>query len=86
MLGANRRLANAKSSVLQENKRDEACVYIRTSFDTYFDRHVLGCMLLCEAVIALLRFAVLAVQRQHTYSYILLLYCSVVKQLLYTTP
>ena len=71
--------------MLQESKREEACVYVRTSFDTYSDRHVLGCsMLLCAAVIALLCFAVLAVQRQHTYSYILLLDCSAVKQLLYT--
>ena len=71
--------------MLQESKREEACVYVRTSFDTYSDRHVLDCMLLCAAVIALLCFAVLAVQRQHTYSYILLLYCSAVKQqLLYT--
>ena len=29
ILGANRRLANAKSAMLQENKRDAACMYIR---------------------------------------------------------
>ena len=69
--------------MLQENKRDAACMYVRTSFDAYSDRHVLGCLLLCAAMIALLCFAVLAVQHQHIYSYILLLYCSAVK-LLYT--
>ena len=73
ILGGNRRLANAKSSMLQENKRDAACMYVQTSFDTYSDRHVLG-LLLCAGVIALCC-AVLVVQRQHTYSYILLLYC-----------
>ena len=61
--------------MLQENKRDAACMYVRTSFGTYSDRHVLGCLLLCAAVIALVCCAVLAVQRQHTYSYVLLLYC-----------
>ena len=52
ILGANRRLANAKISMLQENKRDAACVYVHTSFDTYSDRHVLG-LLHCAEVIAL---------------------------------
>ena len=46
-------------------------------FYTCSDRHELGLCLLCAGVIALLLCcAVLAVQRQHTYSYILLLlYC-----------
>ena len=55
-------------------------MYIHNSFDTYSDRHVLGYLLLCAGVIVLLcrgvlRFAVLAIQRQHTYSYKLLLHC-----------
>ena len=32
ILGANRRLADAKSSMPQENKRDEAYIYVRTFF------------------------------------------------------
>ena len=56
-------------------------------FYTCSDRHELGLCLLCAGVIALLLCcAVLAVQRQHTYSYILLLYCLTVKKLLYTRP
>ena len=58
MLGANRRLANAKSYMLQEDKRDVACMYVHTSFDTYSDRHVLG-LLLCAEGIALLWCALL---------------------------
>ena len=72
LFGADRRLANAKSSMLQETKRDAACMYAHTSFDAYSNRHVLG-QLLCARGITLC-FAVLAVQR-HTYSYILLRYC-----------
>ena len=67
ILGANRRLANAKSSMLQENKRDAACMYVHT-FDTYSGRHVLA-LLLCAGGIALCC-AVFAVQR-HTYPYML---------------
>ena len=66
----------------QENKRDEAYMYVRTFLHTYPDRHVLGCMLLCAAVITLLCYAVLAVQRQYTCSYILLLHCCALEQLL----
>ena len=66
----------------QENKRDEAYIYVRTFLHAYADRHALGCTLLCAAVIALLCYAVLAVQRQYTYSYILLLHCSALDQLL----
>ena len=51
ILGANRRLANAKISMLQEINPDAACMYVHTSFDMYSDRHVLG--LLCAGVIAL---------------------------------
>ena len=36
--------------MLQEDKRDVACMYVHTSFDTYSDRHVLG-LLLCAGVI-----------------------------------
>ena len=62
--------------MLQENKRDAACIYLYTSFDTYSDRHVLGCLLLCAAVVALLRcallcFAVLCCARGSTTTYIL---------------
>ena len=59
ILGANRRLANAKSSMLQEHKLYAACMYVHTSCRTYSDRHGLG-LLLCAGVIALC-FAVLAV-------------------------
>ena len=52
ILGACRRLANAKSSMLQKNNPDAACMYVHTSFDTYSDRLVLG-LLLCAGVIAL---------------------------------
>ena len=34
ILGANRRLANTKSSMLQENNPDAACMYVHTYFDT----------------------------------------------------
>ena len=50
ILGANRRLANAKSSMLQENNPAAASMYVHTSFDLYSDRHVLG-LLLCPGVI-----------------------------------
>ena len=40
--------------MLQESKPDAACMYVHISFDTYSDRHVLGCLLLCAGVIALL--------------------------------
>ena len=70
-MGANRRLANAKSSMLQENKRDAAYMCVRTSFDTHSDRHVLGCLLLCAAVIALLCCAVLCCAHGSTTTYIL---------------
>ena len=69
MLGANRRLANAKSYMLQEDKRDVACMYVHTSFDTYSDRHVLG-LLRCAGVIALCR-VVLCCARSSTTTYIL---------------
>ena len=41
VLGANRRLANANSSMLQENNPDAACVYVHTGtyFEMYSDRH-----------------------------------------------
>ena len=58
MLGANSRLANAKSSMLQENRQDAACTQVHTSFDTYSDRPVLlaalcrgDCAVLCCAVL-----------------------------------
>ena len=35
IFGANRRLANAKSSMFQENGLDAVCMYVRTSFDMY---------------------------------------------------
>ena len=44
-------LRNAKSSMLQENNPDAACMY-SYSFDVYSDRHVLG-LLLCAGLIAL---------------------------------
>ena len=66
----------------QENKRVEAYIYVRTFLHTYPDRHVLRCMLHCAAMIALLCFAKLAVQQQYTYSYILLLHCYALEQLL----
>ena len=34
-------------------KPDAACMYVRTSFDMYSDRHALGRLLLCAGVIAL---------------------------------
>ena len=37
ILGVNRRLANAKSAMLQENNPDPACMYVRTHLHTYFD-------------------------------------------------
>ena len=58
--------------MLQESKRNEACIYIRTYFDTYSDRHVLGSMVLCAAVFALLCFAVLCCARCSTTTYILI--------------
>ena len=58
ILGANRRVPSAKSSMLQKNKRDAVCMYEHTSFDTYSGRHVLGLLfraggvaLLCCAVL-----------------------------------
>ena len=51
--------------MLQENKPDAVCTYVHTYFDTYSDRHVLGCLLLFAGVIALLCCPVLAAQRQH---------------------
>ena len=66
----------------QENKRDEAYIYVRTFLHGYPDRHVRGCMLLCAAVIALVCYALLAVQPQYTYSYMLLPHCSALEQLL----
>ena len=55
ILGANRRLANAKSAMLQENNPDAACMYVYTRstyFDMYSGRHVL-CLLFCAGVTAL---------------------------------
>ena len=40
-LGANRRLVNAKTSMLQEKNPDAACMCVHTSFGKYSDRHVL---------------------------------------------
>ena len=41
ILGANRRLANVKNSMVQENNQDAAYMYVHiNSFDTYSDRHV----------------------------------------------
>ena len=37
---------------MEEHKRDEACMYLHTSFDTYSDRHILG-FLTCAGGIAL---------------------------------
>ena len=62
ILGASRLPANAKSSMLQENNPDAACmlyVHMYTSFDMYSDWQALD-FLLCARVIAL-RYAVLAV-------------------------
>ena len=67
---------------MQENKRNEEYIFVRTFLRTYPDRYMLGCMLHCAAVIALLSYAVLAFQQQYTYSYILLLHCSGLEQLL----
>ena len=53
ILGANRRLGNAKSAMLQGSKPDAAWMHALASFDTYCDRHVLG-LLLCAGVIVLL--------------------------------
>ena len=54
ILGAHRRLANAKSPMLQENNPDAVCMYVHTStcFGMYSDQHVLG-LLLCARVVAL---------------------------------
>ena len=72
-----------KSSMFHENKRDAACMYVHTSFDTYSDRHALGCMLLCAGVIALLCCAVLCCARGSTTTYILV-HTTAVLPLLYT--
>ena len=58
--------------MLQENKRDAACMYVHTYFDAYSDRHVLG-LLLCAEGIALVCCAVLCCARGST-TYILVLY------------
>ena len=34
-LGANKRLGNAKSSMLQENNPEAACLYVHSSSDVY---------------------------------------------------
>ena len=80
VIGANRRLANVKSSMLQENKTSETCIYLVSvyifwyviwSARTWFaascrgDYSVPCCALLCS------RFW----YSTTTYSYILLLYC-----------
>ena len=80
-----RRRANAKSSMLQENKRDAACMTLcaHTSCNTYSDRHVLGCLLLCAPVFALLCCAVLCSARGSTTTYILI-HTTAVLLLLYT--
>ena len=85
ILGADR-LANANSSMLEGNKRDEARMYLRTSFDTYSDRHVrVGCLLLCAAAISLLCCAVLCCARGLATTYYgCTALLSAVKQLLYT--
>ena len=66
IFGANRRLANAKSSVLEENNPDAACMYVHTSLDMCSDRHVLA-LLLCAGVISLscARGTAVDTQRQH---------------------
>ena len=46
-------------------------MYVHTSFDTYSDRHVLGCLLLCAGVLARYGCAVLCCARGSTTTYIL---------------
>ena len=41
MFGANRRRANAKSSMLKESNPDAACMYVQTSLEMHSDRHAL---------------------------------------------
>ena len=48
---ASRRLACAKSSMLQENNPDAACMSVHTSFGMCSDLHLLG-LLLCVGLIA----------------------------------
>ena len=64
----NRRLADATSSTLQENKLDAACMYVHVFSCTYSDRHELG-LLPCAGGVALC-FAVLCCARGST-AYIL---------------
>ena len=70
ILGANRRLANAKSSCLQENNADAACMCVHTSFYIYSHRHVLG--LLLRVLSCDRGTAAVDTQRQHILTY----YCS----------
>ena len=78
ILGANRRLANAKSSMLQESKRQHACTYLINLIRT-----VIGTYLVCCFVQGGLRCAVLCSRFNdiHTHPHILLRYCCL---LLYT--
>ena len=81
ILGANRRLANAKSCMLQGNRRSAACMYVHASFDTYSDRHALG-LLFCAGVIALCCAVLCCARdsdtlRQHTRTYYCCCYISV---------
>ena len=81
ILGANRRLANAKSCMLQGNSRSAACMYVHASFDTYSDRHALG-LLFCAGVIALCCAVLCCARdsdtlRQHTRTYYCCCYISV---------
>ena len=81
ILGATRRLAKAKSSMLQENNLDAACMYVHTSFGMCSDRHVLGllrcagmialcCAVLCCAVLCCARGTTAVDTQRQQYSYI----------------